>query len=127
MLEAVDDVLADLLGPVGGLEVVAEVGRLRGDPAETPAAAPAVVLDPVDRRARDRREGGVMAGKLPLQPVEMAAELRAARAAVLPVRRKHEVIDDQPPASPEQLAERLPADWRVEGIRLVDRRPGQGA
>src|SRR4029450_3532343 len=93
-LEAVDDLLADLLGPVGRLEVVAEVGRLRGHPAEAPAAAPAVVLDPVDRRARDRGEGRVMAGKLLVQPVEMVAELRAARAAILPVRREHEVIED---------------------------------
>ena len=68
-----------------------------------------------------------MAGQLLIQPVEMVAELRAARAAVLPVRRKHEVIDDQPPATVEQLAERLPAGRRVEGIGLVDRRPGQGA
>ncbi len=68
-----------------------------------------------------------MAGKLLVQPVEMVAELRAARAAVLPVRREHEVIDDQPPAALEQLAERLPAGRRVEGIGLVDRRPGQGA
>ena len=57
----------------------------------------------------------------------MVAELRTARAAILPVRREHEVIDDQSPAALEQLAERLPAGWRVEGIGLVDRRPGQRA
>src|SRR3954471_1262329 len=68
-----------------------------------------------------------MAGKLSAQPVEMVAELRAARAAVLPVRREHEVIDDQPSATLEQLAKRLPAGRRVEGIGLVDRRPRRGA
>jgi hypothetical protein len=37
------------------------------------------------------------------------------------------VIDDQPSAAAEQLAERLPAGRRVEGIDLVDGRPGQRA
>src|SRR5215475_11285340 len=126
-LETVDDLLSDLLGPERGLVVVVEVAWLRGDPLEAPALALAVVLDPLERRAGDRGEDRILARQRTLEAVQMVTQHRAAGTAVLPFRRKHEMVDNQPAATIEQLGQRLAAGRGVEGIGLLDARPGQRA
>ena len=55
--------------------------------------------------------------------VEMVGQERAARAALLPARTEHEVIDDQLAAAVEQVGQRLLATGSVEHIGLVDLDP----
>jgi hypothetical protein len=57
--------------------------------------------------------------------VEVIGEQRAARAALLPVRAEHEVIDDQLALAAEQIGERLLAVRGVEHVVLVDLLPRQ--
>src|ERR1700744_936136 len=50
---------------------------------------------------------------------------RAAFAALLPVRREHEMLDHELTSCGEQIAKRLPAAGPVEHITFVDLDPGQ--
>lgn len=58
--------------------------------------------------------------------IHVIAQKRAAGAAFLPVRAKHEVIHKQLVASVEQLAQRYLSLRRVKNIQLRDLDPGQG-
>src|SRR6516225_1534952 len=50
--------------------------------------------------------------------VEMVRQIRATRAAGLPARAQHEVIDDQLALAAEQLGKRLLALRRIENVVL---------
>jgi len=58
--------------------------------------------------------------------VEVVGEERAARAAGLPARPEHEMIDHELAARPEQVGQRLAPARRVERVGFVDLHPGQG-
>ena len=55
----------------------------------------------------------------------MIGEIRAARAAFLPARAKHEMVHDELALPIEELGERLLAARRVENVRLVHLDPRQ--
>src|SRR5581483_2056873 len=57
--------------------------------------------------------------------VEVVGHERAARAALLPSRAEHEVINDQLAASCEEVGERCLALGAVENVVLFDLDPGQ--
>ena len=57
--------------------------------------------------------------------VGVVGHVGAARAALLPARREHEVLHDELAAAVEQIGERLPAVGPIEDVRLVDADPGQ--
>ena len=87
-------------------EIVVEVAAVRGDPGEGPAHALPDLLDPLERRARDR--GKCQVGLLEVLPrrIDMIGDEGAARAEVIGARRQHEVIDGELAAAPEQIGER---------------------
>src|ERR1700687_4846954 len=57
--------------------------------------------------------------------VEVIGDERAARAALLPVRTEHEVIDDELAAPAEEIAQGLLAARSIEDVLLVHPHPGQ--
>src|SRR6516225_2013358 len=59
--------------------------------------------------------------------VEMVGQIRATRAAGLPARAQHEVIDDQLALAAEQFRERLLALRRTENVVLFHFLPWQFA
>jgi hypothetical protein len=59
--------------------------------------------------------------------VEVVGPTRAVRAAFVPLRGEHEVIDDQLAAAVEELRQRPLAVPSFEHVRLLDALPGQRA
>jgi hypothetical protein len=57
---------------------------------------------------------------MPVRAVKVIGQVRAALAALLPARAKHEVIDDQLAPAVEKTGERFFPSRSVENIFLVD-------
>ena len=106
-------------------EIVVEAVAVRGHPLEAPAHASAEALDLGERRARDGDEGDVAMGEMHGHAVGVVGHVGAARAALLPARREHEVLHQELVAAGEQIGQRLPAVRPIEGVRLVDANPRQ--
>src|SRR5712671_8013826 len=115
----------DVLGSERHAEIEVEVAAVRGDEGEGPAHPVHHLLDPPERRARDRGEREVGLFEMLPRRVDMVSGERAARADMIRVRRQHEVIDGELPAAAEQVAERAFALGPCEDIRLLDPDPGQ--
>ena len=97
--------------------VEVEVAAERGHPFEAPAHAPLEGFDLRERRAGDHDECHVALRQVDNGAVEMVGEIRAAGAAFLPARAKHEMVDDELALAIEELGERLLAVRRVENVR----------
>ena len=90
-----------------------------------PAHAPLERLDLRQRRARHDHEGDVALREVGDRAVEMIGEQRTTRAALLPVRAEHEVVDDQLAVFAEKLGQRFLAVRAIEHVILLDFLPGQ--
>ena len=80
--------------------------------------------EPAPEEPGDRDERDVALRQMDRRPVEVLAHQRTARAAFLPVRPEHEVVDDQLASSVEELCERLTAAGRFKYILLLHFHPG---
>src|SRR6267143_230536 len=72
------------LGLEGDLEVVVEIGAVRGYPLECPAETPGECLQLGERRARDGGEGDVALTEMGGDAVEVVGPERAVLAADVP-------------------------------------------
>jgi len=77
--------------------------------------------------ARNREHGDIALCEMNDSAVEVIGEIRAAWAALLPFRTKHEVVDDQLAATVEQIGQRFLASGPFEQIGLVYFDPRQFA
>jgi hypothetical protein len=66
-----------------------------------------------------------VAGEVDDEAVEAVGDRRAGRASGGVVGPEHEVVDEQPGASPEQVGERRRSLVGLEAVVLVDPNPGQ--
>src|SRR5581483_4984133 len=98
------------------VEIVAE----RGHPPERPAQALLVGLQLVERSARDQDERRVARRQMLVNAVEIVGPVRAVRAAFVPVRPEHEMLDDELALVAEQAGQRHLALGRIEDVLLVD-------
>src|SRR5580692_114758 len=108
-------------------EVVVEVRLARRIPGEGPAHPLLVGRKLGQRRPGDRREGRVPSPEVNGRAVEAVRPERAVRAPRVPVRREHEVVDDEPPAAVEQVTQGAFPGRAVEDVLLGHRLPGQAA
>lgn len=89
--------------------------------ATGPALARAVGLELVQRRAGDVDERGVAHVQVPLESVgHLVGFGGTARAALVPVRREHEVVDEQLATSVEQVEQRGLAVRTLDDVLPVD-------
>src|ERR1051326_9452365 len=102
-----------------GIEIAAE----RRHPLEAPAHAFLELFDLGQRRAGDDDERNIALRQMHDAAVEMAGEIRAARAAGFPARTEHKVIDDQLALAAEQVGQGFLAVRTIEYIMLVDPLP----
>ncbi len=58
--------------------------------------------------------------------IKIVGKKRTSRAALIPVRSEHEMIDQQLAAPVEQIGKRFPSRRRIERIILVNLHPWQG-
>src|SRR5438094_871656 len=127
-----DEVVERLLalhfrGREGDVEVEVEVAARGREPLEAPAHALVISGEIGIRRPGNRDHGDVAVVEVDDRAVEAVGPARAARAAGVPARAEHEVIDDELAAPVEQLGERLPAVAPFELIGLFHRLPRQRA
>src|SRR6266478_8991055 len=87
---------------------------------EPPAHALFECFDLSQRRARNHRQAHVSRRQVRHTAVEMIREVRATRAAFLPIRTEHEVVDDQLASAAEEIGKRLLAFWSIEDVGLLD-------
>ena len=130
MLEVVVGAVSLLLLGERGAEVVPEVAAEGRDPGEPPAHPGRVRPQLLQRGDRLADQGHVVAVEVGDDAVEVVCDERAAGAArVLLVdaepEAEHEVVDEQLRAAVEEVGERLRPLVRLEGVRLLDRHPGQ--
>ena len=95
--------------------------RYRGLLLPRPNRAEAAVVEPV----APHPPRGTHEVEVRQRAVEMVGDERASVAALLPVGRKHEMIENELAASVEQLLERTLPRLGVEHIIFVDAHPGQ--
>src|SRR5256885_5078199 len=117
----------DFLRSERRLVVVVEIVLPGGDPFEPPAHAFLERLELGERRARDRDEARVAVIEVDAEAVEIVRPERAVLAALVPVGREHEVIDDELAPAVEELGQRLRACRPVEDVLLLHLLPRQGA
>ena len=123
----VDLARGDQLFPEGDVEVVVEVALERRHPRKVPTHAFPVGQDLGERRAGHADDADVVMFEMRRRPVDMLGLKRTARTGRLPLRREHEMMDDELRATVEQLGQRLSPMLGVEGIRLFYLHPGKGA
>jgi len=103
--------------------VEVEVALERGDPMEAPAHSLLVRGELGERRARHRDHRDVARLEVDDVCVEAVRPERAVRAAFVPGRIEHEVVDEELAAAVEEAGERLLAVGAVENVFLVDGLP----
>ena len=117
----------DLLRRERHREVVVEVAVRRRQPVEGPAHPLLERVELLQRRTRDRDQGGVARGKVRNHPLKTVGPERAAFAAFVPVGREHEVLHHELAAPLEQVGQRHLAVLDHRTNSLVDLDPGQCA
>ena len=85
------------------VEVSVEVAAVGRHPIEPPAHPFLERLDLGQRRSRNHHHGDVACRQVRKGAVDMVGHERAARAALLPIRSEHEVVDNQLAASGEEI------------------------
>ena len=107
--------------------VAVEVVPVGGDPLEAPTHPLPERSELRVGRPRDREERHVAVREVHERPVDVIREERAAPAAFLPLRREHEVVDDELAPAVEEVGERLLAVRPVEDIARLHADPGEPA
>src|SRR5450755_3813917 len=102
------------------VEVVVEVASLRRIPREGPAHPLPEWLDLADRRPGYRRVRGVVRMQVS-QVTDVVGLIRADRAASVPGRVEHEVLDDELCPALEEIQQAGPAVRALEDVVLLDR------
>jgi hypothetical protein len=104
-------------------EIEVEVAVVRGDPRKGPSQNPLDLLDPLDRRARDRGKRQVGVPKVLLRSIDMIGDEGASFAHVIGPRRQHEVLDRELAAALEQICKRAFSFGSFERVGLLDPDP----
>src|SRR2546427_5497016 len=107
--------------------VAVEVVPVGGDPLEAPTHPLPERSELRVGRPRDREERHVAVREVHERPVDVIREERAAPAAFLPLRREHEVVDDELAPAVEEVGERLLTVRPVEDIARLHADPGEPA
>src|SRR5580692_12219542 len=106
--------LAHFVLRYGNAKIKVEVGGVGGGPRELPFHALFEGVDLVEWRSRSDQEPHVPLRQMGSQVVEMICQQRTTRAALLPVRPEHEVINHQLALRAEQLWQRFLPRTRVK-------------
>src|SRR5712691_1126349 len=104
---------------VGHVEVVVEVASQRRIPRESPAHPLPEGLDLADRSPGYRRVRGVVRMQVS-QVTDVVGLIRADRAASVPGRVEHEVLDDELCPALEEIQQAGPAVRALEDVVLLD-------
>src|SRR5664279_6348175 len=103
--------------------VVVEIASIRRHPWEAPSHALFEGLDFRQSCPRNRGERRIPLRQVDPHSVEIVGDERAARAAFLPSRTEHEMIDNQLAAAVEQLSQRLLSMRTLKNILFLDLLP----
>src|SRR5258708_20934649 len=113
----------ELFGGEGGVQVKVEIAPKGRHPLEAPAHALFERLYFGERGARNGNQGRVAMVQVRVQSIEIVSPERAMRATFIPIRVKHEMVDDELAAALEELGQHLLAAWAGKRILLFNLLP----
>src|SRR5258708_27329776 len=101
-------------------EVVVEVAAVGGEPGNSPVLPRLVGFKLRQWGTGDEHQRGLACLQMGQTAGEVVRQVRAAWAAVLPARIKHEMVDNQLTAPVEEVEQTHLTGWTLEVVLLVD-------